>query len=66
TGGCFNHQKENELVSEILESIRKHTGLTRIPGTILPSPAKSKDEIQRYYDSGIQALGFSMEIWDEK
>ncbi|RLI33134.1 radical SAM protein, partial [Candidatus Bathyarchaeota archaeon] len=41
TGGCFNHQKENELVSEILESIRKHTGLTRIPGTILPSPAKS-------------------------
>jgi hypothetical protein len=66
TGGCFNHQKEIELVGEILRSIREHTGLDRVPGTILPSPAKGSDEIKGYYDTGIKAIGFSMEIWDEK
>lgn len=66
TGGCFNHQKEIELVSGIVKSISEHTGFGRVPGTILPSPAKTKDEIQKYYDSGIKAIGFSMEIWDEK
>jgi hypothetical protein len=66
TGGCFNHQKETELVADILKSIRGQTGLDRVPGTILPSPAKEEDEIKRYYDTGIKAIGFSMEIWDEK
>ena len=66
TGGCFNHQKEIDLVSDILQSIRSHTGLSRVPGTILPSPPKGIEEIKRYYDTGIKAIGFSMEIWDEK
>jgi len=65
TGGCFNHEKEIEMVSDIIKSIREHTGLDRIPGTILPSPAKG-DDIRRYYDTGIGAIGFSMEIWDKK
>ena len=65
TGGCFNHQKEIELVSDIIKSIRKHTGLDRIPGTILPSPPKNLDEIKKYYYSGIKAIGFSMEIWNK-
>ena len=66
TGGCFNHQKEIELVGDILKSIRHHTGLDRIPGTVLPSPAKGIEEIKRYHDTGIKAIGFSLEIWDEK
>lgn len=66
TGGCFNHQKEIQMVSNIVESIRDHTGLDRVPGTILPSPARTKDELKGYYESGIQAIGFSMEIWDER
>ena len=66
TGGCFSRKKEIELVTDILESIRKHTSFDRIPGTILPSPAKEEDEIKRYYDTGIKAIGFSMEIWDDK
>ena len=66
TGGCFSHEREIGLVSEILASIKRHTGLECIPGTILPSPAKNADEIKRYYESGIKAIGFSMEIWDEK
>ena len=66
TGGCFNHQKEIELVSDILKSIRKHTGLDRVPGTLLPSPAKGEDDLKKYYDTGIKAIGFSMEIWDER
>jgi len=65
TGGCFNHQKEIELVSDIIKSIRKHTGLDRIPGTILPSPPKNLDEITKHYYSGIKAIGFSMEIWNK-
>ncbi|MCL4430647.1 MAG: radical SAM protein, partial [Chloroflexi bacterium] len=36
------------------------------PGTILPSPPRTIDEIETYHASGIQAIGFSMEIWDEK
>jgi biotin synthase-related radical SAM superfamily protein len=66
TGGCFNHQKEIERVADILKSIREQTGLDRVPGTILPSPARGEDEIKGYYDTGIKAIGFSMEIWDEK
>lgn len=66
TGGCFSHEKEIKLVTEILGSIRRHTGLDRIPGTILPSPARGADEIKRYYDAGIKAIGFSLEIWDER
>ena len=66
TGGCFNHQKEIELVADVLKSIREHTGLERVPGTILPSPAKDKDDLKKYYDTGIEAIGFSMEIWDKK
>ena len=66
TGGCFNHQKEIELVTDVVSAIREYTGFNRIPGTILPSPAKNLDEIEKYYDSGINAIGFSMEIWDEK
>lgn len=66
TGGCFNHQQEIELVSSIVRSIRKHTGLKRVPGTILPSPAKNLNEIEEYYNAGVQALGFSLEIWDKK
>ncbi len=65
TGGCFSPQKELDLVAAIIDSIRDHTGRDRIPGTILPSPAKSTDVIKRYYETGIQAIGFSMEIWDE-
>jgi biotin synthase-like enzyme len=66
TGGCFNHQEEIERVADILKSIREQVGLDRVPGTILPSPAKGEDEIKGYYDTGIKAIGFSMEIWDEK
>lgn len=65
TGGCFNHQKEIEVVTDIVRTISEHAGLNRVPGTILPSPAKNLDEIEKYYDSGINAIGFSMEIWDE-
>ncbi len=66
TGGCFNHQKEVELVSDIVKSIGEHTGFSSVPGTILPSPAKSINAIERYHDSGIKAIGFSMEIWDKQ
>ncbi len=66
TGGCFNHQKEIELVTDIVKSIKELNGMDRVSGTVLPSPAKSMDEIQRYYNSGIKAIGFSMEIWNEK
>jgi Radical SAM superfamily len=65
TGGCFSHEKEIAVVSDILRSIREHTGMDRIPGTVLPSPAKG-DDIKRYHDTGIGAIGFSMEIWDER
>ena len=65
TGGCFSHEKEVDLVSKLVGSMRKHTGLDRIPGTILPSPAKD-GSIQQYYDTGLQAIGYSMEIWDER
>jgi len=65
TGGCFEHQKEIEHVVGIVKTISDFTSLNRVPGTILPSAAKNLDEIQKYYDSGINAIGFSMEIWDE-
>jgi hypothetical protein len=65
TGGCFSHEREIAVVSDILKSIREHTGLDHVPGTVLPSPAKG-DDIKRYHQTGIGAIGFSMEIWDER
>jgi DNA-binding Lrp family transcriptional regulator len=65
TGGCFSAEREINLVSDIIAAIHEGIGLDRVPGTILPSPAKG-DDIQRYYDTGIQAIGFSMEIWNDR
>lgn len=65
TGGCFNNQTEVRLITQLLTSLRSKTGLERIPGVLLPSPAKG-EAIQKYYDAGITSLGYSMEIWDEK
>ncbi len=65
TGGCFKGEKEVEIVSAIMASIKKHTGFDRVPGTILPSPARG-DDLLRYFETGIQAIGFSMEIWDDR
>lgn len=65
TGGCFSHEKEVALVASIVESIRSALGTTSVPGTILPSAATRDDDIRRYKDTGIGAIGYSMEIWDE-
>jgi hypothetical protein len=65
TGGCFDRQKEVDVLCTILDSIRRHTGFDTIPGTILPSPARNKDDLKAYHEAGIQAIGYSMEIWDE-
>jgi hypothetical protein len=65
TGGCSSPKIEVKVVSELLESIRRHTGFDTIPGVLLPSPAKG-EAIDRYHEAGIAALGYSMEIWDEK
>ncbi len=65
TGGCFSPKQEVAVVSELLKSIREHTGLDKVPGVLLPSPAKG-DAIVQYHETGIGALGYSMEIWDEQ
>jgi len=65
TGGCFSHEKEVALVISILESIRSSLGVTTIPGTILPSATIDEDDMRRYRDAGIGAIGYSMELWDE-
>lgn len=64
TGGCFGHEREVSVVEAICSAMRRRLGVERIPGTILPSPAKG-DDIKRFHDAGIQAIGYSMEIWDE-
>lgn len=64
TGGCFSHEREVSVVADIFSAIRRHTGFDRVPGTVLPSPAKG-DDIKRYYDTGVRSIGYSMEIWDE-
>jgi len=65
TGGCFKGEREVNLVSEIIESIKKHTRFQKVPGVLLPSPAKEYD-IKQYFETGINSIGYSMEIWDEK
>ncbi|NOY81545.1 MAG: radical SAM protein [Kiritimatiellaeota bacterium] len=65
TGGCFSHEKEVDLVCKIVESIRGALATDTVPGTILPSAATEEDDIKRYRDTGIGAIGYSVEIWDE-
>jgi hypothetical protein len=64
TGGCFQAEKEVEVISGILEAICRHTGKEKVPGILLPSPAKGA-AIGKYRETGIGSLGYSMEIWDE-
>ncbi len=64
TGGCFSHEREIGVVEDILAAIRRRRGVDRVPGVVLPSPARG-DDIKRYHDTGIQAIGYSLEIWDE-
>jgi len=63
TGGCYISGKELEVVSNILSEMRNQTGLEKIPGLVAPAPAKG-DDIQGYYETGIETLSFNMEIWD--
>ncbi len=65
TGGCFNPRQEVEVVSSLMKSIREHTGFDKVPGVLLPSPAKG-EAIDQYHETGIGALCYSMEIWDER
>jgi hypothetical protein len=65
TGGCFSHEKEVPLVASIVGAIRTSLGATEIPGTILPSATTDENDIRLYRDTGIGAIGYSMEIWDE-
>ena len=65
TGGCFNHQAEVSVVSAIVEEIRGALGLDTVPGAILPSATTDPDDLRRYRETGIGAIGYSMEIWDE-
>ncbi|MCL5291305.1 MAG: radical SAM protein [Actinobacteria bacterium] len=66
TGGCFPGENETEIVVDILDSIRKQTGLRRIPGCVLASPPKRLEEIEELYEAGIDGVGYSLEIWDER
>ena len=65
TGGCFNHEKEVALVASIVDRIRDSLGTDTVPGTILPSATTEDGDLRRYRDTGIGAIGYSMEIWDE-
>jgi len=65
TGGCLSHQKEVKLVVDIVGSIRTALGASTVPGTILPSATIDEADIHQYHDTGIGAIGYSMEIWDE-
>lgn len=65
TGGCFGHEKEVALVADIVDSIRSALGTDVVPGTILPSATTNEDDMRRYRDTGIGAIGYSMEIWDK-
>ncbi len=65
TGGCFSHEREVEVVCDIVGVIREALEVDTVPGTILPSATLQEDDIRRYRDAGIGAIGYSMEIWDE-
>ncbi|MCL5736868.1 MAG: radical SAM protein [Actinobacteria bacterium] len=65
TGGCFNHEAEVSTVSGIVDAIRDALGAGTVPGTILPSATTNEDDLRRYRETGIGAIGYSMEIWDE-
>lgn len=49
---------------EILESIKKHTGLEMIPGTDNESPPENLAELERMKATGIQCMFTNIEIWD--
>jgi Radical SAM superfamily len=65
TGGCFSHEKEVALVARIVDSIRDALGTDTVPGTILPSATTKEEDLRRYHETGIGAIAYSMEIWDE-
>ncbi|MFA7268314.1 MAG: radical SAM protein [Sterolibacterium sp.] len=49
---------------DILEAIKKHTGLEKIPGTDNISPPEDLDELERLKNTGIQCLFTNIEVWN--
>lgn len=66
TGGCYPGEDETAIVSKIIRTIGEYTGLKRIPGCLLASPPKDLKEIERIYESGINGIGYSLEIWGRR
>jgi len=64
TGGCYSQLKEIDYVTQIVEGIRDALKTDHVPGTILPSATVDEKLIHRYHETGIGAIGYSMEIWD--
>ncbi len=65
TGGCFSVRKEVATVVELVSAIKVALDVDTVPGTILPSPTTDHENLRAYKASGIGAIGYSMEIWDE-
>lgn len=49
---------------EIMEGIKRATGLEKIPGTANMSPPEDLGQLERLKNTGIQALFTNIEIWD--
>jgi biotin synthase-related radical SAM superfamily protein len=66
TGGLLNGANEEETLLKIIAKIREHTGLDKIPGCALPTAPTDLKSIDRLYESGIQGVGFDLEIWNRR
>ncbi|MFA7269965.1 MAG: radical SAM protein [Sterolibacterium sp.] len=49
---------------ELMEAIKKYTGLEKIPGTANLSPPDNLDELEPLWASGIQSLFLNLEVWN--
>ncbi len=54
------------FISEVLNEIRKETGLDKIYGSVSTVPPKDMKYIETIYNAGIEYLTFNLEVYDEK
>ncbi len=50
---------------KLLEAIKRHTGLEKIPGTENLSPPDNLDELETLAATGIQNVFMNLEVWNE-
>ena len=64
SGGSLSGTKVADQAHMLIESIRHHTGLEKIPGCADVAPSRDLQDVERIHATGIPVIGYNIEVWN--